>query len=175
MFRSVDSGKTWALTGSISAPYEMTESSIAQLPDRRLVLMARSRGVIAWSDDLGATWTKPAPFGFMMFEPGLLVLHDGTLVCIHGSYTKGHAGLRVILSPDGGATWIAPAQDYGFLLDDTYGYARGIELPDGSVYVAYIQSGGHDPRDAETNAVLAVRFRIRADHDGIDILPATGW
>lgn len=171
IFRSQDNGATWALAGSISAPYELTESSIAELPDGRLVLVARSLGVISWSHDRGAAWTPPVAFGIGMVDPGLFVLRDGTLVCIYGSYAEGRRGLRAILSRDGGETWVGAGETHGFLIDDTYGYARGVELPDGSVYIAYIKSGGHRAEDARTNAVLAVRMRVRDDGVGIELLP----
>ena len=59
-----------------------------------------------------------------MYAPSLYVLRDGTLVCLHGSYAPGHGGLRVIFSTDGGRTWIAPAKDHGFLVDQAYGYGK---------------------------------------------------
>ena len=79
-----------------------------------------------------------------MFAPSLYVLRDGTLVCLHGSYA-GKGGLRVIFSTDGGETWIAPAKDHGFLVDTSYGYGKAMELPDGSLFITYIATGGHRP------------------------------
>ena len=38
-----------------------------------------------------------------MFDPGLVVLGDDTLLCLHGSYGAG--GLRAMFSTDGGHTW----------------------------------------------------------------------
>jgi hypothetical protein len=176
VLRSTDGGATWTIQGRLSTTeFELTESSIAQLPDGRLVFIGRKQGAISWSNDLGKTWTELETFGFRIFDPHLITLRDGTLICIHGSYTPGHRNLRVILSRDGGETWIAPGENYGFLIDESYGYARGIELPDGSVYLAYIKTGGHTTEDAQTNAVLAIRFRVREDLSGIDVLPATGW
>ena len=105
-----------------------------------------------------------------MYSPSLYVLRDGTLVCLHGSY--GGGGLRMIFSTDGGKTWIAPAQDHGFLVDSAYGYGKTMELPDGSMFITYIKSGGHATRDAETNSVWCIKARIRPNHSGIDLLPA---
>jgi hypothetical protein len=102
----------------------------------------------------------------------LQMLPDGTLVCLHGSYAPGHGGLRVIFSTDGGETWIAPAADHGFLVDNAYGYGKAMQLPDGSLFAAYIATGGHGAADAANNAIRAIRFRIRDDHSGIDLLPA---
>ncbi len=171
IFRSTDSGKTWELLSVIKSDHEMSESSVAQLPDGRLVLITRSEGDIAWSSDGGRTWTPPVSIGIRMYEPGLLVLRDGTLLCLHGSYGAG--GLRAIFSTDGGQTWIAPNAKYGFAVDPSvYGYGRGIELPDGSVLAVYLHTGGHRTHDAQTEALWAIRLRVRPDHSGIDLLPA---
>lgn len=170
VLRSVDKGKSWKAISSVKSDHELSETTITELPDGRFVFMARPEGDIAWSDDGCKTWTKPITFGFRMFAPSLFVLKDGTLVCLHGSYTKG--GLRLIFSTDGGATWCASGPNYGFLVDDTYGYGKATQLPDGTLFIAHISSGGHTSEGAKTNAVLAIRARIRRDHSGIDLLPA---
>jgi hypothetical protein len=136
-------------------------------------MITRPEGDITWSSDGGRTWTKPVTFGVRMFEPGLVVLRDGTLLCLHGSYGAG--GFRAIFSPDGGRTWVAPARNHGFAVDPSvYGYGRGIELPDGSVLAVYIHTGGHTARDARTEALWAIRLRVRPDRSGLDLLPAPG-
>ncbi len=173
VFRSTDGGQTWQLLSVVKSGHEMSETGLAQLPDGRLVMIARPEGDIAWSSDGGRTWTRPATFGMRMYEPGLLVLRDGTLLCLHGSYGAG--GFRAIFSTDGGETWIAPARNHGFTVDPSvYGYGRGIKLPDGSVLAVYIHTGGHATKDAKTEALWAVRLRVRPDHSGLDILPAPG-
>lgn len=173
VFRTVDSGVTWELLAVVKADHELSEASIAQLPDGRLVMVARPEGDVTWSRDGGRTWTPPASTGIRMFEPGLLVLRDGTLLCLHGSYGAG--GLRAIFSTDGGQSWIAPDAKHGFAVDTSvYGYSKGIELPDGSVYLVYIHTGGHRREDAASEAIWAVRMRVRADHGGIELLPAPG-
>jgi hypothetical protein len=170
VLRSTNRGKTWRAISTIRADHALQETTITELPDGRFVFMARPEGDIAWSNDKCKTWTKPITFGFRMFAPSLFVLRDGTLVCLHGSYTKG--GLRMIFSTDGGLTWYAEGQNYGFLVDDTYGYGKAAELPDGSLFIAHIDSGGHSADRAKTNAVLGIRVRIRPDRSGIDLLPA---
>ena len=100
----------------------------------------------------------------------MTMLRDGTLVCLHGSYVKG--ALRVIFSTDGGHTWIAPAKDYGFLVDRCYGYGKAMELPDGSLFIVDQGTGGHATKDAQNMSIRCLRLRIRADHSGIDLLPA---
>lgn len=172
LLRSTDHGRTWNWLSTVKAAHDLVETTVAELPDGRLVMMARPEGDIWWSSDKGRTWTEPVTFGMRIFAPSLYVLRDGTLVCLHGSYAPGHPGLRVIFSRDGGETWIAPAKDHGFLIDNSYGYGKAMELPDGSLFVSYIATGGHQTTDAQQNAVRSIRFRIRADRSGIDLLPA---
>ncbi len=172
VLRSTNRGKSWKLLATIKAAHDLQEVTVAELPDGQLVMMARPEGDICWSRDHGRTWTPPVTFGFRMFAPSLYVLRDGTLVCLHGSYTPGHGGLRVFFSTDGGHTWIAPAKDHGFLVDNSYGYGKAMELPDGSLFITYLNSGGHRTQDAQSNSIRCLRLRIRPDHSGVDLLPA---
>jgi hypothetical protein len=172
---------TWNVLSTIGTDHEMSEPTVAQLPDGRLVLVTRPEGDIAWSSDDGHTWSRPVTFGMRLFAPSLYVLRDGTLVCLHGSYGAG--GLRVIFSTDGGQTWIAPAANpgggflpssrrHGFLIDNSYGYGKAMELSDGSLFIVYLRTGGHAATDARSNATQCIRMKIRPDHAGIDLLPA---
>lgn len=172
IFRSTDQGKNWKLLSAIQSNHDLQEVTVAELPDGRLVFMARAEGDICWSSDKGRTWTKPVTFGMRMFAPSLYVLRDGTLVCLHGSYAPDHPGLRIIFSKDGGENWIAPAKDHGFLVDNAYGYGKAMELEDGSLFITYLSTGGHRTEDAKGNAIHSIRLRVRPDHSGIDLLPA---
>lgn len=174
MFRSEDRGATWDLISKVVTDHNQYEASMVRLGDGRLVMITRPEGAIVWSSDDGRTWTPPVTFGFRMFAPTLLVLHDGTLLCHFGSYAKGHGGLRAIFSTDGGRTWVAPAKDHGFLIDHTYGYSRSCPMPDGCAYLAYIGTGGHRPQDAKNNMIWSVKLRVRHDHSGIELVPIAG-
>jgi photosystem II stability/assembly factor-like uncharacterized protein len=168
---SQDRGATWTLLSTIKANHDLDEANATTLPGGKLVLMARPEGDIAWSSDRGRSWTKPVTFGMRLYAPSLYALRDGTLVCLHGSYAPGHSGLRLIFSTDGGHTWVAPAPDYGFLVDRCYGYGKACELPDGSLLVADQDTGGHTTADARRMSLRLLRVRIRGDHSGIDLLP----
>lgn len=175
--RSIDSGDTWSVVSEAQTDHDLVETAIAQLDDGRIVCVARAEGDVFWSDDNANTWTPPCPMGVGLFAPGLIPLRDGTLVCISGSNARKSPdslwGLQCMFSVDRGETWRVPAPDRGFSIDtDAYGYGKGVELPDGSIYVVYIKTSGTSREDAATNAVLGVRFRILPDKDGVEILPA---
>lgn len=173
IFRTTDRGDTWERMAVISADHEMSEGSIAQLPSGRIVLFSRPEADVCWSDDGGRTWTARMSLGLRIFEPGLIALRDGTLLCIHGSYAAG--GLACTFSRDEGETWLVPEMDRGFAVDPSvYGYGKGIELPDGSVYVVYIHTGGHKAEDAVSNGIWAIRLRVAGDYSGIQLLPVPG-
>jgi hypothetical protein len=171
VFSSQDRGATWTLLSTITADHNLDEANATQLPDGRLVMLARPEGDISWSSDAGQTWTPPVTLWLRLYAPSLYTLRDGTLVCLHGSYARG--GLRLIFSSDGGQTWIAPAADHGFLVDDCYGYGKATELPDGTLLVADQGTGGHTTADAQSMSLRLLRVRIRADLSGIDLLPPT--
>ncbi len=169
---SRDHGATWKLLSTIKADHNLDEANAVQLPDGQLVMLARPEGDICWSHDQGRTWTAPVTFGMRMYAPSLYVLGDGTLACLHGCYTPGYGGLRLIFSTDGGHTWIAPAKDHGFLVDNCYGYGKAMELPDGSLFVVDQGTGGHTTQDAKNMSLRCLRVRVRPDHSGVDLLPA---
>lgn len=194
VFMSKDKGVTWELRSTIKAGnkiqkviksevmdteksyqlskgHELSEANTAVLPNGQWVMMARPEGDICWSDDEGRTWTDPVTFGMRMYAPSLYVLQDGTLVCLHGSYDPGYGGLRVIFSTNGGHTWIAPAKNHGFLVSNCYGYAKAIEMPDGSLFITDQDNGGHSTGDAQNMSIRCLRLKIREDHSGIDLLP----
>lgn len=175
IFRSTDSGATWEHLATLDAPFNLDEPHIAALPGGRLMTICRREGAVAWSDDKGKTWTTPVPLPFKIYDPWLLPLKDGTLLCVHGSYTEGKKGLRAILSPDGGKTWHAAGPDFGFSIDPSvYGYSRGVQLDDGSIYLVSMDNGGHKPQHMKTQKIFAIRFRVKGDCRGIELLPAPG-
>jgi len=170
VLRSTNRGRTWKMLGTVQASHDLQEVTVAELPGGEWVMMARPEGDICWSRDRGRTWTAPVTFGMRMFAPSLYVLRDGTLLCLHGSYGRG--GLRVIFSRDGGHMWIAAGKDHGFLVDQSYGYGKAMQLPDGSLFITYLATGGHHTSDAQSNAIRCIRLRVRPGYSGIDLLPA---
>jgi len=99
---SRDRGETWRHLASLRAPHEMTEPGIARLRDGTLVVITRSEGALSWSRASGQTCTTPRNLPARIFDPWLLTLRYGTLLCVLESYTKSHGGLRALLSKDCG-------------------------------------------------------------------------
>ncbi len=173
VMRSEDRAKTFQVAAVIKTDHELNEPTVAELPGGRLVMVIRREGDICWSDDGGHTWEQSGSTGWGIFDPHLLYLPNGVLACFHGSYKKG--GIRVLLSPDRGKTWNGPGEGYGYSVDpSTYGYSHPMILPDGTVYLTYLHTGGHRPDHARTEALWGLRIRIHDDAGGIDLLPAPG-
>jgi len=177
VMRSTDCGRTWKMLSTIETDHSLEEPGIAQLPNGRLVMIARPWADVCFSDDGGNTWTKPTPIcmgKLSIFACNLLCLENGILLCIHGNYGT-YGGLYAILSADGGRTWLSPSRKYGFAVDTTvYGYAHPIILPDGSIFAVYIDNQGIRMDQVEREAVWGVRMRVREDLSGIEMLPAPG-
>jgi len=61
-------------------------------------------------------------------------------------------------------------KDYGFLVDQSYGYGKAMELPDGSMFVTYLATGVTRPRThKETPSAASGSGAPRLL--GIDLLP----
>lgn len=173
IWRSSDRGESFELASLVNTDHDIDETSIAELPNGRLVTISRRQGDICWSDDGGRAWTDPVSTGVELYDPHLLVMPCGVLACFHGSYGAG--GLRVMLSADEGRTWRGPQERTGYAVDrNVYGYCHPTLLEDGTIYVAYLHSGGHTPHDARTEALWGLRVGVHEDAGGIDILPAPG-
>ena len=173
IYISSDLGKTFELVSIICADHDISEPSVAELADGRLVLITRDQGEICFSDDAGRTWSDLVSPGVRMFDPHLLMMPNGILACFHGSI-QCH-DLRVILSADGGYTWHGPGEHYGYSIDPgVYGYSHAALLPDGTAVVVYNDSGGHRGADARSGAIWAQHVKVSDAADGIEILPAPG-
>ena len=160
--RSDDSGNTWSVIAKITRPdNNIDEPAIAQLKDGRLMLVTRPDSEIFYSSDDGLTWVDSqrqiVPQESPKFKaPQLLVLGDGTVVCI-----ATWKNLRVWISRDQGHTW---SQDIP-LDTASYGYPGSWILDsDESILLPYCASG------RAPNRLYVVRFRINATRTGIELL-----
>jgi len=176
-FRSTDRARTFELASLVKTDHDLYEPTVAEIAPGQLTMVIRREGDFCFSDDGGATWRQSGSTGWNLYDPHLLHLPNGVLALFHGSYTKG--GVRVFLSPDGGHTWHGPGENdgkpYGYSVDPSvYGYCHPMVLPDGTVYLTYLHTGGHKPEHARTEALWGLRLRIHDDASGIEILPAPG-
>jgi len=159
--RSDDSGKTWNVISKIKRKNNsIDEPAIAELADGNLILVTRPDGAVFLSQDQGVTWTdsgtrlvKSGKFK----APQLVVLGDGTVVAI-ATWNN----LRVWISTDGGKSWT----DHIPLDTSSYGYPGSfIVNEDESILLPYCASG------RAPNRIYLVRFRVKADRTGIELLP----
>ncbi|MEO2020703.1 MAG: Rid family hydrolase [Pirellulaceae bacterium] len=167
VYRSQDGGVSWKFVSRLEGRTgALDEPAITLAQDGTVVMVARPNGEIAFSKDEGRSWTTPRPFGVKMVAPGLMTLKDGTIVCIFGY--GGTGGLQIMWSDDHGRTWTVPAADRGFPLDNSvYVYGIGTEMEDGSIYIVYYDPAGKQRK----TAIWGLRVKIRADRQGIDLLP----
>ena len=95
---------------------------MAQLADGRLVLISRPEGDIAWSTDLGRTWTKPVPLGIRLFEPRLITLRDGASSACTARMVQ---AASVRCSATTAADMALPGTKWGYPVDPSvYGYGQ---------------------------------------------------
>ena len=173
VLRSTDRARNFELAAIIKTDHSMHEPTVAEVAPGQLVMVARPKGDVSWSNDGGKTWTQSSGTDWNLFDPHLVIAPNGVLALFHGSYKAG--ALRVLLSPDGGRTWHGPGEWIGYSVDPSvYGYCHPMVLPDGTIYVTYLHTGGHIPADARTEALWGLRVRVHDDAGGIDILPAPG-
>lgn len=174
---SDDGGKTWK-GGDLCVPntaewVNPNESTVAELPDGRVMLNARSeskanRRLVAVSKDGATNWTKPA-FDDALVEPvcmgSLLALPGGAVLFsnpdnldkANGKAAPGtgrdRKNLTVRVSDDGGKTWAAKRSvEAGMSAYSDLGV-----LPDGTVLLFYERGG-----------VRAAYGRLTAARFGVD-------
>ena len=103
VFRSADNGVTWELLSIVRADYELREPSIAQLPDGRLVMIARPEGAIMWSSDGGRSWTEPLKTSILGYPAHMIRLPDDRILLVYGVRVPPF-GARARVSVDQGAS-----------------------------------------------------------------------
>ena len=166
--RSDDSGATWRLVSTIrreglsddvasETAGNIDEPAIARLPDGRLFLITRPDGGYFFSNDLGKSWQYA---GRLVSKgkfkaPRLLVLQDGTVVCVCTYST-----LSVFIGRKGGTDWTGPLA----LDSKAYGYPGGIKLADESMLISYCSSG------RAPNSIRVLRFKIDESRTKVQLL-----
>lgn len=161
VLESNDMGETWETLAFLrSAEYELSEPSLARMPDGRLLMLIRP--VMTWTEstDEGKTWTEPTPMPVSGDAPYLLLTSKDILLC--GFRHRPTASTVLIYSRDFGRTW----SDM-ILLDRVLGaYPSMVELPDGKILVVYYTEGG----GSDIRAVF-----VKADEDEVRLLEREEW
>jgi hypothetical protein len=187
---SDDGGCSWSVPGTVPlGEYGSSEISIVELADGRIMMNARgappeSSGMsvagrtVAFSDDGGATWTRPIPDtsgipNYIETSSGLLrISHPATdpntksriLFSFPNSLppegaragSAHRADGTVLLSYDEGRSW--PVRK--LLVPGSFGYSNMDILPDGTFLIVYENATG--------TAVSATRFTLGWLTDGQD-------
>jgi predicted neuraminidase len=141
--RSVDSGRTWAVSRppglADTRQIDAIQPSILTHPGGRLQAVGRTRaGRIfeTWSDDAGKTWTALALTELPNPNSGIdaVTLRDGRQLIVYNHTTEGRSPLNVAVSRDG-KSWRA-----ALVLETNpgeYSYPAVIQAKDGLVHVTY--------------------------------------
>jgi len=166
LVRSTDNGLTWQYHASVAyGPTDphphlvgsycgYCEPSLALLSNGELLCAMRTQAAqfageyrplyLSWSEDLGATWTRPVPTDphLMNISPTLAVLDNGVVAC-----QSGRPGFHISFSLDQGRTW-----------QDQIGFS---DLPEPVI------TGQFDMVKAGPNRLVAVG----SDAEGIKVWP----
>ncbi len=149
IMKSDDLGATWQLHGTIHAEKDhpgmtrLKRPVIRELPGGGLVCTLVSHEVdsdlyFLKSDDFGKSWSEPQPTGFSGYHHSMIALSDGRILMTYSPLKEPH-GVVYRISEDGGKTW--PENLYGEVYikneSDECGWARGVQLDDGSVFLVY--------------------------------------
>jgi hypothetical protein len=54
------------------------------------------------------------------------------------------------------------------------GLLSGVQLDDSSIYMVCMANGRHRPEHMRSQKIFAIRFRVKPDCSGIELLPAPG-
>lgn len=146
LYRSDDRGATWHYASTMAGVPGLAfgEPALIRTGSGRLLGLLRIDTLPEYyqvfSEDDGRTWSEPVPSGIpgLANPASLLLLPDGTILCIHGS-RRGVRGMYVVASYDDGETW--DMANRKVIRDDLpnmdLGYPSSILLPDGRVFATY--------------------------------------
>ena len=145
--------------------------ALKRLAAQSLIRTQRGLFYEAWSEDRGASWSKPRPTRFEApnAPAALLRLSDGRLLMSWNDlarYPSRHDQMRqylhVALSPDDGATWTPSVEiarrEPGQLPDTQVSYPFLCENSDGSVLILYYRVGADPDQSWWTPSIEVLRL-----------------
>ena len=159
LMHSTDQGQSWQYRSTVA--YSATdpnpelpgqyvgycESSITLLANGQLLAMMRTQGsafppyrpmYVAWSDDLGLTWTEPEPTSphLLNVSPTALTLDNGVVAVAYG-----RPGIHVAFSTDNGHSW-SDIETFSTMGTEILGYADMVKVgPNELLMMAGIEGG----------------------------------
>ena len=171
MARSTDGGENWEWTKMVEDPTGAytEEVTLLELENDRVLALVRAHrpgptGYLwqQWSADGGRPWSEPVETQIWGYPCHLLRLQDGRILCTYG-YRFKPAGIRAVLSGDGGWSWDlkgerilqddggTPAQGWGpeqlekfkvrGVAGADLGYPFSAQMADGAIVTVYYFTG----------------------------------
>ena len=142
VLRSTDNGRSWGHPTAIS--YGHNETALLLLPEGRLLAAMRSDGMsVAFSDDVGRTWSQPQRVTRPAEHPGdLTLLGSGDVLLTYGQRNYPY-GVQAKVSRDGGRSW-EPNEAVVLVQDSANGdtgYPSTVQLEDGTIVTLYYAVG----------------------------------
>ena len=172
ILRSRDDGRSWGEASLISRSNH-GETSLLYLSSGEMLAALRGASPeghdvwLAWSEDLGHTWSTPIRVtGHGQHPADLVAISDRSLLLVFG-HRRVPSGVRAMVSADQGRTWnrdrvLTLASES---IDSDCGYPSVIRLDGGEILVAYYvhQSPGpfvNPPDRFGGPYAAAVKFRV---------------
>ena len=148
--RSTDKGETWQfspIADDSGGTRDFDETHILEFPDGRVLAMMRTYDQPgrtnaylhqSFSDDGGATWSKPEPTPIWGYPPQMILLESGAILCTY-AHRRFPYGVRACISYDHGKTW--DIENEIIIRDDALtgrvGYPTSTQLEDETIVTAY--------------------------------------
>ena len=164
VLRSDDGGENWEYWATVahdaSNILQFAEAGMAKLSNGRLVCLIRAMARpgrfdnmwFVFSDDDGASWSRPERTGLWGYPPDVMQLQDGRVLAVYG-YRREPWGVRGCLSEDG-MTWLAENEfeiKRGGQADPSVrqywhiGYPSVTQCDDGTIITAYHEYSQAEP------------------------------
>jgi len=169
-YRSPDRGKTWHFVSELRVdPYNLSESSLMQLPDGRLLIYSREArsdflpAIKAYSEDGGKTWDVHELAFPMSSRISAILLSDGRAMVTYRSQI-GRAALRAWIGDPDDST---PCQPTGGHFNDRY----TVGLKDGALHIyndgmrgQFTKYNLRAPDTSESTVDVTAEVQVVANH-----------
>jgi len=169
-YRSPDRGKTWHFVSELRVdPYNLSESSLMQLPDGRLLIYSREArsdflpAIKAYSEDGGKTWDVHELAFPMSSRISAILLSDGRAMVTYRSQI-GRAALRAWIGDPDDST---PCQPTGGHFNDRY----TVGLKDSALHIdndgmrgQFTKYNLRAPDTSESTVDVTVEVQVVANH-----------